>query len=458
MIGTAPRRGGNVLLVAVGLLVAACGGADAVEGADRDRPPEPSMDLVRFQDVAGDVGLDFQHGAYQWAAGGDPAAMMGGGVCWVDYDRDGWLDLFAVNTWSDGEWGRWREAGGLPASRLYRNDRGRFTDVTDATGAGIETRGNGCVAADLDGDDWTDLYVTSDRANVLLWNEGGDRFVDGSAAAGVDVSGWQGGAGAGDLDGDGRLDLFVAGYADTNRPIAGATKGFPNGFEPEPDLVFHNQGASDGERPTFDDVADEVGVEPTQLDYGLGVVMSDVDRDGDLDVVVANDTQPNRLYLNGPRPGAPGFGFDEVGRDVGLDDDNAGMGVAAGDYNGDGRPDVAITNLGEQLHVVARSDGAGAVFVDALAEIGLPDLGAGHTGWGTNWMDADLDGDLDLAMVHGFIPVGDLVADRELVRLYENQAAVGGFVDATPLVGLDEVGPLLARGSAAADFDNDGDL
>ena len=121
------------------------------------------MDLVRFEDVAGEVGLDFRHGAFQWETGPDPTAMMGGGVCWIDYDRDGWLDLYAVNTWSNGEWGRWRAEGGLPSSRLYRNDAGRFVDVTDTTSAGLESRGNGCVAADLDLDGWTDLYVTTER-------------------------------------------------------------------------------------------------------------------------------------------------------------------------------------------------------------------------------------------------------------------------------------------------------
>ncbi|MGI9601433.1 MAG: FG-GAP repeat domain-containing protein, partial [Acidimicrobiales bacterium] len=451
-------RGGIVALALVALLAVSCGGgAGAPPGADVDRPPDPSIDLVTFTDVATEVGVDFGHGAYQWDVGGDVASMMGGGVCWIDYDNDGWLDLFAVNTWSDGEWGRWREAGGLPTSRLFRNNHGHFDDVTEQTQAGLEVRGNGCVAADFDGDGRTDLYVTSDRFNALLWNEDGDRFVDGSTEAGVDVSGWQSGAAAGDLNGDGLLDLYVAGYADPNQPITGATKGFPNTFEPEPDLVLLNQGSGPaGARTHFVDVAASVGIEVEQLDYGLGAVMSDVDADGDLDVFVANDTNPNRLYLNTAADTEQGFRFDEVGATAGVDDANAGMGVAAGDYDGDQLPDWAVTNLGQQLHNVFRSEAPGPVYVDALAEIGLPDLGSGLTGWGTNWLDADLDGDLDLLIVHGAIPVTDLDADRQPVRLYENRGAQG-FVDSSLTVGLDAVGPYLGRGSAAADYDNDGD-
>ena len=215
------------------LSMVSCGSADdtVAEGADVDRPAAATMDTVRFADVAADVGLDFRHGAFRWEAGPDPAAMMGGGLCWIDFDRDGWLDLYVVNTWSNGEWGRWRgEVGELPASRMYRNDLGNFEDVTDEIGARVESRGNGCVAADLDADGWTDLYVTTERENVLLWNDGGERFVDDvslDVPSGAAAFGWHGGAAVGDVDGNGWPDLFVAGYADLNRRIPTATKGFP---------------------------------------------------------------------------------------------------------------------------------------------------------------------------------------------------------------------------------------
>ena len=132
------RRIGASLVVGASLIAAACGGASepVAEGGDVDRAAAATMETVRFADVASEVGIDFRHGAFRWEAGPDPAAMMGGGLCWIDYDRDGWLDLYAVNTWSNGEWGRWRsEVGELPAGRLYRNDAGTFEDVTDEVGA-----------------------------------------------------------------------------------------------------------------------------------------------------------------------------------------------------------------------------------------------------------------------------------------------------------------------------------
>ena len=432
------------------------------------------MALVHFDDVAAEVGLDFQHGAFRWGTDPDPAAMMGGGVCWIDYDRDGWLDLFVTNTWSNGQWGRWRQEGALPSSHLFRNDAGQFVDVTDRTSTGLETRGHGCVAADLDLDGWTDLYVTTDRENVLLWNDGGGGFIADADVSGIDEFGWHSGAAVGDVDGNGWPDLFVAGYADLNRPIPGATKGFPNTFEPEPDLLFLNDGPPadprpNGPRVVFREVADEVGIEPDGPDYGLGAVFTDLDLDGDLDLYVANDTTPNDLYENVSSEDVTGVGFVEEGIEVGVGDDGAGMGVASGDGNGDGRPDLVVTNQLDERHGAwwNRSDVGKLAFEDARAAMGWPDLGAGSTGWGTIWADVDLDTDLDLFFAHGAIPIRDLTADREPPLLLENHTAgtgddaggdVGAFTDASSIVGLDDLGPYLARGAAAADYDNDGDL
>jgi hypothetical protein len=452
------RRIGVSLLVGACLL-GACGGSDdrVAEGADVDRPPTATMDTVRFDDVAADVGLDFRHGAFRWEAGPDPAAMMGGGLCWIDYDRDGWLDLYVVNTWSNGEWGRWRgEVGELPTSRLFRNDAGVFEDVTESLGAAVETRGNGCVAADLDGDGWTDLYVTTERQNVLLWNDGGERFVDDvtfATPSGAAASGWHSGAAVGDVDGNGWPDLFVAGYADLNRPIVSATKGFPNTFEPEPDLLFLNEGPVAGGRIGFREAAAELGIEPDGADYGLGAVLTDLDLDGDLDLYVAHDTTPNQLYEN--RFADEGR-FVERGVEAGVGDEGAGMGVASGDGDGDGLPDLVTTNQLDERHVVFRNTGGELRFDDALARSAVADFGVGSTGWGTSWVDVDLDGDLDLIAASGAIPVRDLDADRELTLFLENTD--GGFVDAASAVGLDAVGPRLGRGLAAADFDNDGDM
>jgi hypothetical protein len=461
------RRLTGVLTALGTLLVASACGSEptgVATGADVDRPPAPSIDLVRFESVAEEVGLVFRHGAFQFGTDPDPAAMMGGGVCWIDYDRDGWLDLFATNTWSNGEWGEWREQG-LPRSQLFRNDAGSFVDVTDDTGTGLETRANGCVAADLDLDGWTDLYVTTERENVLLWNDGGDGFVADADASGVDAFGWHSGAAVGDIDGNGWPDLFVAGYTDLNRPIAGASKGFPNTSEPEPDLLFLSDGRpeSGDARIAFREVAAEVGIEPDGADYGLGSVLSDLDGDRDLDLYVANDTTPNQLYENVAADTAAGFRFVEIGGDAGVDDDGAGMGVASGDGNGDGRLDLVVTNQLEERHGAWWNVSAGDTlsFEDARAPMGFADLGAGSTGWGVVWADVDLDTDLDLFFAHGAIPVVDLAGDREPALLLENRTAdgaAGEFVDASSTVGLGGVGPILARGAAAADYDNDGDI
>ncbi len=447
-----------------GLALAACTSSEqqVAVGADVDRAAEPSTSDVRFVDVAAEVGLDFTHSAFHWGTSADTPAMMGSGLCWIDQDGDGWLDLFVVNTWSNGEWGRWRADGALPTSHLYRNDHGRFVDVTEETGAGIETRANGCVAADLDLDGHTDLYVTTDRANVLLWNDG-DKLVADDSPDGPDAGGWHTGAAVGDIDGNGWPDLFVTGYTNLNGPIPGATGGFPAPYMAEPDLLYLNEGPGDDGHVTFREVASEVGIEADGARHGLGAVFSDVDGDGDLDLYVANDTDPNSLYLSSPADNALGFELVDEGAALGVDSDAAGMGVAIGDYRNDGRPGIVVTNLGTQGHDAYRNTATSGRlgFEDALPSMGQTDLGVGTTGWGVNWADIDLDGDLDLLVVAGGIPVRDLEADRQPLLGYANRTAdgdLGRLDDVSSVWGLDDAGPYLGRGSAVADYDNDGDL
>jgi len=425
----------------------------------------PSMELVRFTDVAVEVGLDVPRSAFRWDVGPDPMAMMAGGLCWIDYDRDGWLDLFVTDTWSDGEWGEWRAQGSIPTSRLFRNDAGRFTDVTDETGAGVENRSNGCVAADLDRDGWTDLYVTTERDNVLLWNDHGDGFLDDAdleVPSGASTYGWHAGAAVGDVDGNGWPDLFVSGYADLNHPNTETTKpGFPNPFVAERDVLLLNGGPNGGARVEFRDVASAVGIEPDGAAYGLGAVLDDLDLDGDLDLYVANDTMPNQLYEHVSDESAPGFRFVERGIEAGVGDEGAGMGVSAGDVDGDGLPDLVTTNQLTEHHVLARNTTVDTLtFADAAAAAGVPDIGVGQTGWGVSWGDVDLDGDLDLVVANGAVPVTDVDADREPLVLLENRLDDDGatLVDVSAPVGLAELGPHVGRGLAMADFDNDGDL
>jgi Na+-translocating ferredoxin:NAD+ oxidoreductase RnfD subunit len=417
----------------------------------------------RLTDVARSVGLDFRHGAFRFGVTGDEAAMMGGGLCWLDYDGDGWLDLYAVSSYTEEDVPRWSSRGGLPRSRLYRNVQGRFEDVTAATGAGLAVRGSGCVAADFDGDGATDLFVTVASYDVrrnaydaLLWNNGDGTFTEGAKAAGIDEPGWHTGAAAADVNGDGRLDLFVAGYTDMNHELPGSESGFPADHGAVRDLLYLNE-TRPGARPRFREVGRAAGLEPSRLDHGLGAVFTDVDRDGRSDLYVANDLDPNRLYLNRALPGGAGadprglgFRLRERGRAEHVDDTNAGMGVAAADYSGDQLADLFVTNSRGQLHAAYRSI-AGQPFADARPQF-APALGDRFTGWGVTWADLDLDGSLELAIANGAIPVMSLTKDAERLQVVSTAGESVRPLD------VGAVAPRNGRGLAAADYDNDGDL
>ena len=456
------RLEGPALRVVLGLLlvcfVAGCFGGDSQKTAALGPPHE-----LEFVDVASDVGLDFRQAAFRWGVSGDPAAMEGGGLCWLDFDDDGWLDLYVVNSYAEQEVAQWKAAGGLPRSALFHNDHGKFEDVSAGSGADVEIRGNGCVAADLDLDGDTDLYVTTARSQVLLWNEGDGKFREGARAAGVDAYGWRTGAAVGDVNGDGWPDIFVAGYADMNSENPAGTAGFPSTKLGVRDVLFLSNGRHDGQ-VTFREVGRQVGLEVSKFEYGLGALFTDLEGDGDLDLYLANDTNPDRLYENVEWPGGPkadpeglGFRFEERAGPAGVADPGAGMGVSAGDYDGDGRSDLIVTNGRGQVHGVFKSnppDENDPSYTDVRTELG-PDF-AGSVGWGVTWADLDLDTDLDLFVANGDIPVTDLAADAEPLEDYVNDGSK--FVDASAASGLDAVGDLLARGAAAADYDNDGDV
>jgi hypothetical protein len=463
-----PRARPIVIAAAAALflvLAVACQDKPAFEvGADRG---PRAAEGFRLTDVSAERGLRFQHGAFRWDESADAPAMTGGGLCWLDYDGDGWLDLFVVNGFAQTERDEWEGRGGLPTTRLFRNRSGRFADVTGETGAAVALRGQGCVAADFDLDGRTDVYVTGADRSVLLWN-GEDGFEEASDEAGVNIFGWHAGAAAGDIDGNGWPDLVVAGYVDEATRLPGAELGFPNTHAGKRDLLFLNSGAENGERPSFREVGREAGLEMTKFGYGLGVLLSDLERDGDLDIYVANDTNPNRLYETVQWPGGAeadpaglGFRFEERAAAAGVADPGSGMGVAAGDWSADGRPDLFVSNARDQVHAAYRStapDENVPSFSDVRASLGI-DL-ARSTGWGASWADLDLDSDLDLVLVNGRIPVTDLARAGERMQAYRNLLAdgtAGRFEDARG-AGLEALGRLVARGSAAADYDNDGDV
>jgi Na+-translocating ferredoxin:NAD+ oxidoreductase RnfD subunit len=424
----------------------------AVRGASAAAPAVTEQASFRLEDVAPSVGLDFRHGAFRFGLSVDTGAMMGGGLCWLDYDGDGWIDLYVVNSYADSDIAPYASGGGLPQSRLYRNVHGRFVDVTRKTGAGLAMRGTGCVAADLDGNGTTDLVVTTasfdpgrNAYDALLWNNGDGTFTEGAQAAGIDEPGWHSGAAVAEVNGDGRLDLFVAGYTDVNHEVPGSTQGFPANHAAVRDALYLNEG---GRR--FREVGRAAGLEPHGLDHGLGAVFTDVNGDGRPDLYVANDLDPNRLYVNEPRDGALGFRFVEEGREQRVDDPNAGMGIAVGDYSGDGLQDLFVTNSRGQLHAAYRAR-AGLPYADARPDF-VGALAQQSTGWGASWADLDLDGRLELAMANGAIPITNLGKDAQRLRVVTTDGGSIRALDTGPST------PRNGRGLAAADFDNDGDL
>jgi Na+-translocating ferredoxin:NAD+ oxidoreductase RnfD subunit len=401
-------------------------------------PRLPGFGLVN---VASQVGLDFRQASFRYGMTNDPTAMMGGGVCWLDYNNDGWLDLFAVNSYTDNNLPAFQDHGGLPRSALYRNDHGRFVNVTASSGTGLQTRGEGCVAADLNGDGFTDLFVTTSTNDALYWNNGDGTFTEGARAAGVISFGWHSGAAVADVNGDGRPDLFVAGYTNMASPIAGSVKGFPSNTEGVRDELFLNEG-----NKHFKEVGAEVGLDPPPYDHSLGAVFTDLNYDGRMDLYVANDEDPNRLYIN--EPGGPlGFHFVDRAKQERVADANAGMGIAESDYNRDGLQDLFVSNSRGQTHAVY--SGAGSAFADVRKAF-TPLIGS-RTGWGDSWVDLNNDGKLDLVLTSGAIPVTNLAKNAGPLQVL-TQRDNGSFTTANLLPSLRTNG----RGLAAADYDNDG--
>jgi hypothetical protein len=367
-------------------------------------------------------------------------------VCWLDYDNDGWMDLFVVNSYGEGDIGDYFKHGGLPRSVLYRNDHGHFTKAWAAPA----TRGEGCVAADLNGDGRTDLFVTTAQSDLLFWNEGYGRWREGARAAGIASFGWHAGAAVADVNGDGRLDLYVAGYTENQGAIPGSGAGYPTNHLGVRDELFLNEGNG-----RFRDVGPEVGLDPKPFDHSLGAVFTDLNKDGRLDLYVANDEDPNRAYMN--ETGGPlGFHFVEQARQLGLGDRNAGMGVAVGTFNYANFPNyLFVTNSRGQEHAVFRASCADedCTLTDGR-RLFAEAFGTNFTGWGDSFVDLANDGTPELVLANGDIPVKNLARDAGRIQVMAN--ASGNWLDAGSLLGASRLPLVNGRGVAAADFDNDG--
>jgi hypothetical protein len=412
---------------------------------------------LRLRDVAKQVGLEFRQDSFRYGMSNDVGAMMGGGLCWLDYNGDGWQDLFVVNSYSDDDADTWEAHGGLPTSQLFENDHGHFVNVTKRAHAGLAVKGNGCAAADLNGDGRPDIIVTTTDGIKLLWNNGNGTFTEGAQAAGMTASGWYTGVAVADVNGDGRPDVFVSGYTDLNDPIENSTAGFPTRDAGVRDLLYLNEGPDKTGHVHFREVGVQAGLESAVFSHGLGAEFIDYNGDGRPDLYVANDEDPNQLYENVPWPGGAkadpaglGFRFEERAAAEGVADPYAGMGIA------DTGSTLFVSNSRrEPSAAYAETGRAGSPAFRSVRSAFVPALGTDFAGWGASWVDLANSGTPSLALAAGAIPVTRLSADAEPVRIL---AALPGAKRYGTAVGVFTSGgvKLNGRGLAAADVDNNG--
>jgi Na+-translocating ferredoxin:NAD+ oxidoreductase RnfD subunit len=414
---------------------------------------------LRLTDVAPAVGLDFRQDSFRYGVSKDYTAMMGGGICWLDYNGDGWEDLFAVNSYSSADATQWEAHGGLPRTQLFENRDGRFRNVTAKAHAGLAVQGDGCVAADLNGDGRTDLVVTTTSGIELLWNRGHGTFEEGGRASGMTASGWYTGVAVADVNGDGRPDVFVAGYARPFDQVPNSLAGFPTNLVGVRDLLYLNEGTRQG-RDRFREVGVQAGLESSAFSHGLGATFLDVNGDGRPDLYVANDEDPNQFYVDVPWPGGAradpaglGFRFENRAAPAGVADPYAGMGVAV-DGGGAVPLRLFVTNSRNEPSAafVRRSPSS---FANARPDYD-PALGAGFAGWGDSFVDLANSGRSDLVLATGGIPVTSLEKDagplKVVAPLAGEQATGYGVAPGLAPAGLRVNG----RGLAAADAGNDG--
>ena len=397
---------------------------------------------------------------------------IGSGVCLLDYDRDGWLDIFLVNgSTYDALNGKTEP----PHAALFHNNHdGTFTNVANIAGVTNDRWGFGCAVGDYDNDGWPDLYVANCGKNRLYHNNHDGTFADVGEAAGITHGNWSTGPSFGDYDGDGRLDIFVPGYIHwdmNNLPSPGskvvgyancafrgaATMCGPRGLQGEPDHLFHNNGDR-----TFTDVSEKAGVSDKRRYYGFSSTFVDIDNDGKVDLVVTDDSSPNYLYINkgdGTFQDSSfysGFALNQDARET------ASMGLAVGDYANNGRLDLYTTTFSDDYKTLYRNDGDGN-FVDITPQMGIAEGTYPFLSWGTEFFDYDNDGWKDLMFVSGHVyPQADTHnwgtswAERPLLFHNLNHGKKFDIMPAVEGTGLADVIP--ARGAAFGDLFNDGKI
>ena len=419
-----------------------------------------------FKDVADNQLLNFVHdhggtGEYYYIE------SMGSGVCLFDYDNDGDLDAYFL------------QGASLPGgdkeitleNKLYRNEGKIWIDVTEKAGVGDQNYGIGCACADYDNDGDTDLYVTNYGPDVFYHNNGDGTFIDVTLKVGIDNPHWATSAAFFDSDNDGWLDLYVTNYVDfsiENNPwCVGPVQVPKNGslfirsycdpdyFEGVEDMFYHNDGQGN-----FSDWSVRSGINKAR-GKGLGVVPGDIDNDGDMDIYVANDKVMNLLFINDglghftEKALFTGVGFNENGRA------EAGMGVDFGDVNRDGWPDLFVTNFSGETNTLYLNEKNGFL-VDATFRTGLGHPSIHLLGFGTKFVDLDLDGWLDIFVVNGHVIDNIQLFNQDYQHAQQKQIFInqgnGIFLDKSESIGGDLLEPMVGRGAAFGDIDNDGDI
>ena len=416
---------------------------------------------VRFTDVTAAAGITFVHSN----AGSSEKYLietMGSGAAWIDVDGDGFLDIYLANSAPTKVW----KPDKAPRGALYRNNgNGTFTDITDRAGVGAEGLfAMGVAVGDYNNDGRPDLYVVGYNRSILFRNDGGGRFTDVTAEAGVANAGkWGSSAAWIDYDHDGLLDLVIANYVDwspENNIYCGEQRpGYrsychPNKFKGQTPTLYHNKGGG-----VFEDVTTRAGLGGRPAN-GLGVVTFDANGDGWTDIFIANDSMQNSLFLN---KGNGTFEESAIAAGVGLGENGemeAGMGVDAADYDGDGLPDLYITHLDFELNRLYRN-GPDGIFEDRTEASGLGHQAFHLSGFGVRFVDYDNDGWRDLFLVNGHVM--DNITLMHPKTTYAEPKLVfrnvgGRFHNVTAQLGPDLAAMRVSRAAAFADYDNDGDI
>ncbi len=472
-------RDGAAIALLGGLLAAGCAAEADLPGGGTDAgAPAPVVDAVvdPFIDATAAAGLEFQHvngmsGELYFNE------MVGAGVALFDYDNDGDLDIYLVQGHMLGPDIAAGDASFDPGlqgpltDRLFRNDLDpaegastlRFTDVTEQSGLDARGYGMGVAAADYDNDGWIDLYVSNYGSNQLWRNNGDGTFSDVTKRSGADDARWSVSSAFFDYDRDGWLDLYVGNYV--NYRVENNVECFhnvrtycgPDGFVPVPDRLFRNRG--DG---TFED-ATALSLVGTEYGPALGVVTADLDGNGWIDIYVANDLSENRSWMN---QGDGTFVNTALYNGSALNDAGdaeAGMGVDAGDFDGDADEDLFISHLVTQTNTVYVNDGSG-LFEDQSVQTGLGPPSLPFTGFGTAWFDYDNDGWLDVLIVNGAVDMlPRLVQQRDPYPLHQTNQLFhnlgnGRFQEVSETAGAAFEPSEVSRGAAFGDVDNDGDV